>query len=69
MQYDSRQQPNTPPPIEPTGFFTGIQFRPIIAGIVIDVIATIVLVSAYYTLIVAKELPGSGAAAAGTGAW
>jgi len=64
MQHDSRQQPNTPPPIEPTGFFTGIRFRPIISGIVIDVIATMVLVSAYYSLIVAKELPGSGAAAA-----
>ena len=65
MQYDPRQQPNTPPsPIEPAGFFTGIQFRPIIAGVVVDVIATIVLVSAYYYLFVAQELPAPGAAAA-----
>jgi putative membrane protein (TIGR04086 family) len=64
MQYDPRQQPNIPPaPIEPTGFFTGIQFRPIIAGVVVDTVATIVLVSAYYALVVAKELPAPGGAA------
>ena len=58
MEQNSRPLPNTPPPpIEPTGFFTGIQFRPIIAGIVVDTVATIVLVTAYYTLVVAKELP------------
>ena len=57
--------PNTPPaPIEPTGFFTGIQFRPIIAGVVVDTIATLVMVSAYYALWVAKELPASGGAPA-----
>jgi putative membrane protein (TIGR04086 family) len=57
--------PNTPPaPIEPTGFFTGIQFRPIIAGVVVDTIATLVMVSAYYALWVAKELPAPGGAAA-----
>lgn len=58
MQYDPQQTP--PAPIEPTGFFTGIKFRPIIAGIVVDTIATIVLVTAYYALVVAKELPAPG---------
>ena len=56
MQYDPRQSNSPPSPIEPTGFFTGIQFRPIIAGVVIDTIATIVLVTAYYSLFVAQEL-------------
>lgn len=62
MQYDPRQANPTPPPIEPTGFFTGIQFRPVIAGVVIDTIATIVLVTAYYSLFVAKELAAQGGA-------
>jgi putative membrane protein (TIGR04086 family) len=63
MQYNREQSGPQPSPIEPTGFLTGIQFRPIIAGIVIDTIATIGLVTAYYSLFVAKDLPvGEGAA-------
>ncbi|HKY09644.1 MAG TPA: hypothetical protein VJQ55_15450, partial [Candidatus Binatia bacterium] len=58
MQYDQRQTGQQPAPIEPTGFFTGIQLRPVIAGVVVDTIATIVLVSAYYSFFVAKELAG-----------
>jgi putative membrane protein (TIGR04086 family) len=59
MQYDSRQS-NPPAPIEPTGFFAGIQFRPVVAGVVLDTLATIVLVTAYYSLFVAKELADPG---------
>jgi len=59
MQYDPRQSSSPPSPIEPTGFFTGIQWRPIVAGVVIDTIATIVLVTAYYSLFVAHELGGA----------
>jgi putative membrane protein (TIGR04086 family) len=55
MQHDSRR--TTPAPIEPTGFFTGIQFRPIISGVVLDTLATIVLVTAYYYGFIAKEMP------------
>ena len=71
MQYDPRQQPKAPAPIEPTGFFTGIQFRPIIAGVVLDTIATIVLVTAYYSLFVGKDLgaPGGMAEDAFTEYW
>jgi putative membrane protein (TIGR04086 family) len=62
MQHqDSR--PTTPAPIEPTGFFTGIQFRPIISGVVVDTLVTIVLVSAYYYGVVAKAMPHEGEAA------
>jgi len=58
MQYD----PHAPPkPVEPTGFFTGIQLRPIVAGAVIDFIATFALVTLYYVYYVA---PAAGAAAA-----
>ncbi len=61
MQYNSP----TPSPsrIEPTGFFTGIQFRPIIAGVVVDTIATIALTTIYYALFVAKGLALEGEAA------
>ncbi len=58
MQYD----PHAPPkPIEPTGFFTGIQLRPILTGAVIDFIATFALVTLYYVYYVA---PAAGAAGA-----
>jgi putative membrane protein (TIGR04086 family) len=58
MQSDPRQSNSSPSPIEPTGFFSGIQFRPIIAGVILDTIATIVLVTAYYSLFVAKDFAG-----------
>lgn len=61
MQHDSR--PSPPPPIEPTGFFTGIQWRAIVTGVIIDVVATIVMVTAYYFGIIAKELPAQPEAA------
>jgi len=53
MQYTPPS--GAPPPIEPTGFFTGIQFRPIIGGVIVDTIATIALTTLYYTFFVAKE--------------
>jgi putative membrane protein (TIGR04086 family) len=63
MQYDPRSSPKPPSPVEPTGFFTGIKFRPIIAGIVVDTIATIVLVNGYYWFFIAKDLAAQGGAA------
>ena len=60
MQYDPRQSSPAPRPIEPTGFFSGIQIRPIVAGVVLDTLATIVLVTAYYSLFVAKGLAEQG---------
>jgi len=59
MQYDPHQTGSPPKPIEPTGFFTGIQFRPIIAGAVVDFIATFALVTLYYVFYIA---PAAGAA-------
>ena len=63
MQYDPHQ-PSPPKRIEPTGFFTGIQFRPIITGVIVDTLATFLLVTAYYALFVANELAAKGGAAA-----
>lgn len=63
MQYDPRQTTTPPSPIEPTGFFTGIKFRPIIGGVVVDFIATIALVTLYSSFFVAQELAPQGDAA------
>lgn len=62
MQYDPHQ-PSRPGRIEPTGFFTGIQFRPIIIGVIVDTLATFALVSAYYALFIAKGAVPEGRAA------
>ena len=62
MQYDPRQTHRPPNPIEPTGFFTGIQFRPIITGVIVDTLATFAVTTAYYTFFVAKELAEKGLA-------
>ena len=61
MQYDPRQTNSPPAPIEPTGFFAGIQFRPILMGVIVDTIATLVLVSVYYAFYVE---PGASKGAA-----
>jgi len=55
MQTGQPQSNNPPPPIEPTGFFTGIKIVPIVMGIVVDVVATIVMSTFYYFIFVAKE--------------
>jgi len=60
MQYDPRQT-HSPKPIEPTGFFTGIQYRPIIGGVIVDTLSTIALTSFYYVYYV---VPGEGLLAA-----
>ena len=59
----AQNSPLKPPSrIEPTGFLTGIQFRPILVGVIIDTIATIALTSFYYAFFVAKELSAQGGA-------
>jgi putative membrane protein (TIGR04086 family) len=61
MQYDPQQTGTPPKPIEPTGFFTGIQFRPILTGAVVDFIASFVLAALYYGFYVAPNTGASGA--------
>lgn len=63
MQYDPRQTGAPPKPVEPTGFFTGIQIRPIIMGVVVDTVATIALISFYYSFYVAPGGAGGKGAA------
>ena len=52
---------STPPsPVEPTGFFTGIQILPIIVGVVVDYIATYAAMYAYFFVYLANELGKRG---------
>jgi putative membrane protein (TIGR04086 family) len=60
MQYDPRQTAKPPSSIEPTGFFTGVQIRPIIIGVVVDYIATYAGTYAYFFIYLAKELSKQG---------
>jgi putative membrane protein (TIGR04086 family) len=59
MQYDPS---SPPPPIEPEGFFTGIQWRPIILGVVVDTIATLAISTLYFMFYVGKDLAEKGGA-------
>lgn len=54
MQYDPNSG-TAPKPIEPTGFFTGIRFRPIVTGAIIDFMATMLLVEFYFRFYVAPK--------------
>jgi putative membrane protein (TIGR04086 family) len=60
MQYDTRETPKPPSPVEPTGFFAGVQIRPIIVGVVVDYIATYAGTYAYFFIYLAKELSKQG---------
>ncbi|MBI2182061.1 MAG: hypothetical protein HYU31_14730, partial [Deltaproteobacteria bacterium] len=60
MDYQPRPSGAPPPPVEPTGFFTGIQILPIIVGVVVDYIATYAAMYAYFFVYVANELGKRG---------
>jgi hypothetical protein len=60
MQYDPRHTGMPPGPIEPTGFFTGVQIRPVIIGVVVDYIATYLAMYAYFFFYLANELAKNG---------
>src|SRR5262245_49058131 len=60
MQYDTRQTGKPPSPVEPTGFFTGVQIRPIIVGVVVDYIATYAATYAFFFVYLAKQLSKQG---------
>lgn len=60
MQYDPRATGTPPSPIQPTGFFTGVQIRPVIIGVIVDYIATYVGMYAYFFLYLANKLAEHG---------
>jgi hypothetical protein len=60
MQHSPTQTRSPPPPIEPTGFFAGVQFVPVIIGVVVDYIATEIAMAGFIFGYVAKELSKQG---------
>jgi putative membrane protein (TIGR04086 family) len=59
MQSDPRQT-GAPPPIQPSGFFTGVEIRPVIVGVVVDYIATYAATYAFLFFYLAHELAKRG---------
>ena len=60
MDYQPRPTSTPQLPVEPTGFFTGIQILPIVVGVVVDYIATYAAMYAYFFVYVANELGKRG---------
>jgi putative membrane protein (TIGR04086 family) len=60
MQVDPRSPSPAPRPVEPTGFFTGIEIRPVIVGVVADYIATYAAIYAYFFIYLTEELSKKG---------
>ena len=63
MQIEPRQTGLPTSPVQPTGFFTGVQARPVILGVVVDYIATYALIYGYVFLYLAKQFSQEGEAA------
>src|SRR5437667_10134037 len=60
MQFEPRQTGAPPSPVHPTGFFTGVQIRPVIIGVVVDYVATSVMIYAYFVVYLANQLSKQG---------
>ena len=61
MEYNPRQVGKPPSPLEPMGFFTGVKWRPVITGVVVDVLVTFAASMLYDIFFVAKDLADKGA--------
>src|SRR5437899_12148285 len=60
MQFEPRQTGAPPSPVHPTGFFTGVQIRLVIIGVVVDYVATSVMIYAYLFVYLANQLSEPG---------
>jgi len=60
MRVEQHPRSGPPPRIEPAGFFTGTEIRPIVIGVVVDYIATYVAIYAYFFVYLARELAKQG---------
>ena len=56
MQAGPQQPRDIPPRLEPTGVFTGLQIRSIVAGMVVDYLGTYVAMYAYLVIFVSRQL-------------
>src|ERR1043166_651381 len=62
MKSDGTRRDSPPAPIQPVGFFTGVQIRPVILGVIVDYIATFAVMQAYLALFVARSVSRDGEA-------
>jgi putative membrane protein (TIGR04086 family) len=60
MQENSKEAGTAPPRIEPTGFFTGVQIRPVIIGVVVDYISTQIALAVFVLGYLAKKFSSQG---------
>lgn len=60
MDINSRRPEPIPPPMEPRGFFTGVEIRPIIIGVVVDYLATFGLFIVYLITYLPEEFLKQG---------
>jgi putative membrane protein (TIGR04086 family) len=60
MQHSPNQTGTPFPPIEPTGFFSGVQVRAVLVGVAVDYIATHIAMAAFIFGYVARELSKQG---------
>lgn len=67
MEPSRPPQQSIPSPIQPRGFFTGVKFRPIVIGAVVDYVATFILGFVY--LLFFLEDPGDFSEQAVERAW
>lgn len=56
MQFEPQRRDAPPTPVQPEGFFTGVQIFPVIVGVVVDYIATYVVMYGYLSFYVVPEL-------------
>lgn len=57
MQYDPHRPPS---PIQPIGFFTGVQIRPVIVGVIVDYVGTYAAMYAFFFVYLANKLAERG---------
>lgn len=60
MNSNPQRPENIPPPVEPVGIFSGVQVRPIIAGVVVDYVATLLAGIVYLSIFFGKEITEQG---------
>lgn len=60
MNSNPQRPENIPPPVEPVGIFSGVQVRPIIAGVAVDYVATLLAGIVYLTIFFGKEIAEQG---------
>ncbi|HZD39153.1 MAG TPA: hypothetical protein VE131_00430, partial [Terriglobales bacterium] len=60
MPFEPPRSNMSPTPVEPTGFFTGVQILPIILGVLVDYVSTYVVMYGYFFLYLAPELSKNG---------